>query len=284
MGLKQKETKGKKEVKKSQKKSKTDSNVDIGKDIGRKKVKSKPTSTATEEATVTVTTKKTKIGNFVIKELPTVETDPELQKIADTSNKVEKAAKKKKDSKVSKPDKESYLSVSTPVQDGEVPKVPAFSSPKNRGVVYISHIPHGFYEKQMREFFSQFGSVTNLRLGRSRNTGRSRGYAFVEFKFHEVATIVSESMNNYLMFDKILKCSVVPQEKVSQAMFAGKIKPSRPPGKTRRANVKKLHNSVKDEATTAKRRSRQIERVNSTLNKLKEAGIDYDFQIAELSQ
>ena len=31
MGLKQKETKGKKEVKKSQKKSKTDSNVDIGK-------------------------------------------------------------------------------------------------------------------------------------------------------------------------------------------------------------------------------------------------------------
>ena len=48
--------------------------------------------------------------------------------------------------------------------------------------------------------------------------------------------------------------------------------------------MKKLHNSVKDEATTAKRRSRQIERVNSTLNKLKEAGIDYDFQIAELSQ
>ena len=48
--------------------------------------------------------------------------------------------------------------------------------------------------------------------------------------------------------------------------------------------VKKLHNSVKDEATTAKRRSRQIEKVNSTLKKLKEAGIDYDFQIAEMSQ
>merc|ERR1712133_356798 len=175
-----------------------------------------------------------------------------LQKIAENSNKVEKAAKKKNESKQNKSDKESYLSVSTAAKDGEVPKVPAFSSPKNRGVVYISHIPHGFYEKQMREFFSQFGSVTNLRLGRSRNTGKSRGYAFVEFKFHEVATIVAESMNNYLMFDKILKCSVVPQEKVSQAMFAGKIKASRPPGNPRRAMVKKMHNSVKDEATTAK--------------------------------
>ena len=98
-------------------------------------------------------------------------------------------------------------------------KVPSFSAAKNRGVVYISHIPHGFYEKQMREFFSQFGSVTNLRLGRSKKTGKSCGYAFVEFKYLEVATIVSESMNNYLMFDKILKCSVVPAEKCSPAMF-----------------------------------------------------------------
>jgi len=284
MGLKQKETKGKKEVKK---KSKTDSNVDIGKDIGRKERKTKRAVIESEEVAEKVTTKKTKIGSFVIKDLPDlpkVDTDPELQKIAENSNKVEKAAKKKKESKQNKSDKESYLSVSTAAKDGEVPKVPAFSSPKNRGVVYISHIPHGFYEKQMREFFSQFGSVTNLRLGRSRNTGKSRGYAFVEFKFHEVATIVAESMNNYLMFDKILKCSVVPQEKVSQAMFAGKIKPSRPPGKTRRAMVKKLHNSVKDEATTAKRRSKQIEKVNATMKKLKDAGIDYDFQIAEMSQ
>ena len=27
----------------------------------------------------------------------------------------------------------------------------------------FSHIPHGFYETQMREFFSQFGTITNLR-------------------------------------------------------------------------------------------------------------------------
>merc|ERR1712098_800538 len=143
--------------------------------------------------------------------------------------------------------KESYLSVSSSAKDGQTPKVPSFSAAKNRGVVYISHIPHGFYEKQMREFFSQFGSVTNL------------------------------------MFDKILKCSVVPAEKCSPAMFRNKIKPNRPPGKEKRIKAKKLLNSVQDEASASKRQGRQIEKMNSTLKKLKEAGIDYNFQISELS-
>ena len=68
-------------------------------------------------------------------------------------------------------------------------QVPSFSATKNRGVVYIGHIPHGFYERQMRQFFGQFGAVTNLRLGRSKKTGKSRGFAFVEFKYMEVAKV-----------------------------------------------------------------------------------------------
>eukprot|EP00965_Chrysotila_dentata_P070970 2345471-Pleurochrysis_carterae.AAC.5 len=34
-------------------------------------------------------------------------------------------------------------------------------------VLYLGHIPHGFYEEQMRGFFSQFGTVTRLRLARN---------------------------------------------------------------------------------------------------------------------
>ena len=36
------------------------------------------------------------------------------------------------------------------------------------GVVYVGHIPHGFFEEQMREYFSQFGTVTRLKLSRSK--------------------------------------------------------------------------------------------------------------------
>lgn len=48
-------------------------------------------------------------------------------------------------------------------------------------VVYLGRIPHGFYEDQLRGYFSQFGELRRLRLSRSKKTARSRGYAFLEF-------------------------------------------------------------------------------------------------------
>lgn len=83
---------------------------------------------------------------------------------------------------------------------------------KNRGVVFIKHLPHGFFEEQMRNYFSQFGDVTRLRLVRSRRTGGSKGYAFVEFRFPEVAQVAAETMNNYLMFQKVLKAVYIPPD------------------------------------------------------------------------
>lgn len=38
-----------------------------------------------------------------------------------------------------------------------------------RGIVYLGHIPHGFYEEQMTKYFTQFGKVTRVRVVRSRN-------------------------------------------------------------------------------------------------------------------
>lgn len=107
--------------------------------------------------------------------------------------------------------------------------------------MYIGHLPHGFYEKQLMAFFSQFGTVKHVRVSRSQKVGvwrkkkkaarsgvvhlwallitvlrlglhalqtnRSRGYAFVEFEDEDVAEIARETMDNYLMFDKILKCA-----------------------------------------------------------------------------
>jgi len=258
--------------------AKSDAGKDIGRDIGRSQTKKKvedklvlPASSDEEDVSDEDT------ENAV--ELPTAETDPKLQKMVETSQKAEEESQKKDPVDP----KSSFLSISTPTEDGQTPKVPSYSNEKNRGVIYISHVPHGFYEKQMREFFGQFGTVTNLRLGRSKRTGKSCGFAFVEFKFGEVAKVVSETMNNYLMFDKILKCSMVPKERMSPAIFRGKIRPHKPPGKAARVAAKKLHNSVKMEETVAKRQVRQVKKVNKSLKKLKEAGIEYNFKIAEMS-
>ena len=85
----------------------------------------------------------------------------------------------------------------------------------------IRRIPHGFYEHQMRAYFSQFGDITHLRLSRNRTTGRSKHYAFIEFGSSSVAKIAAETMNNYLMFGHILKCKVIPQEQVHPELWKG---------------------------------------------------------------
>ena len=164
--------------------AKSDAGKDIGRDIGRSQTKKKvedklvlPASSDEEDVSDEDT------ENAV--ELPTAETDPKLQKMVETSQKAEEESQKKDPVDP----KSSFLSISTPTEDGQTPKVPSYSNEKNRGVIYISHVPHGFYEKQMREFFGQFGTVTNLRLGRSKRTGKSCGFAFVEFKFGEVAKV-----------------------------------------------------------------------------------------------
>ena len=89
------------------------------------------------------------------------------------------------------------------------------------GVVYLGRIPHGFYEHEMREYFTQFGEIGRLRLSRSRKNGASRHYAFIEFASAGVAKIVADTMNNYLMFGHILKCKMVAKEQIHEQLWKG---------------------------------------------------------------
>lgn len=34
--------------------------------------------------------------------------------------------------------------------------------------MYIGHIPYGFFEDEMKEYFEQFGTVTKVRVARSK--------------------------------------------------------------------------------------------------------------------
>lgn len=110
-------------------------------------------------------------------------------KIPDVSQAVEKAAKSK--------------------SDGEA------------GVIYIGRIPHGFYEHEMKQYFSQFGTINKLRLSRNKKTGASKHFAFIEFAEATTADIVAKTMNNYLLFGHILKCRTIPKDQVHDDLFKG---------------------------------------------------------------
>lgn len=39
---------------------------------------------------------------------------------------------------------------------------------RNGAIIYVGRIPHGFYEKQMRSYFSQFGKILRIKISRNR--------------------------------------------------------------------------------------------------------------------
>lgn len=90
--------------------------------------------------------------------------------------------------------------------------------------MYIKHLPHGFYEEQLRGYFSQFGAITRLRLARSPKTLGSKGFAFIEFRYPEVAEIAADAMNNYIMFKNIVKSVHIKPEEIKHDYFRSGIK------------------------------------------------------------
>eukprot|EP00094_Tigriopus_californicus_P002174 TCALIF_02097-PA protein Name:"Similar to nifk MKI67 FHA domain-interacting nucleolar phosphoprotein-like (Xenopus tropicalis)" AED:0.24 eAED:0.24 QI:0/-1/0/1/-1/1/1/0/369 len=154
----------------------------------------------------------------------------------------------------------------------------------DRGVVYIHSLPHGFYEKQLYKYMKQFGSVTRIKLVRSPKTGGSCGFAFVEFKYDEVARIVAETMNNYLMFDRLVKCEVLDPKKVKPIMFFNRVKPDKPPGLIARRKDKKVMNQLRTEEQNNRRLKKQLGKLDKVQKRLAELGVTSQMSFEKASK
>jgi len=147
-----------------------------------------------------------------------------------------------------------------------------------RGIILLSHIPHGFFEQEMKQYFSQFGKVTRLRHARSKKTGKSKGYAFIEFEFEEVAKIAAESMDGYLMYERLLKCKVLNSDVNSHKIFANRfMSETNCPKLKARKQVKSAQNKVKSEEEVKEQLKFRLEKLEEQNEKLAEKGIDYEF-------
>jgi nucleolar protein 15 len=170
----------------------------------------------------------------------------------------------------------------------EVGKVPKISkklqkeakseSTGGRGVIYVGRIPFGFFEHEMRQYFTQFGIITRLRMARNKWTGASKHYAFIEFEEKEVAEIVAKTMDNYLLFGHILKCKVVPDEQIHETMWKGA---------NRRFKVRPWSKIIggklaqpRTESAWAEKKTKEARKRASLAEKLKE--LDYEYEAPEL--
>ncbi|KAG9824767.1 RNA-binding domain-containing protein, partial [Aureobasidium melanogenum] len=142
------------------------------------------------------------------------------------------------------------------------------------GVIYIGRLPHGFFEAQMREYFSQFGDITHLRMARNKLTGRSKHYAFIEFGSAAVAEIVAKTMDKYLLFGHLLQVRRIPTEQVHEKLWKGE------GGRFKVMPRNKIEGGMLKRGTTREGWEKRIERENQARNKkaaqLKELGYDFE--------
>lgn len=160
----------------------------------------------------------------------------------------------------------------------------------NSNVIYLGHIPNGFYEVEMRKFFSQFGLVKRLKLFRSAKTNNSKGYAFIEFESSDIASVVSDSMNGYYLSERQLVSNVIPQTKIHDGMF----KPPKRKAKDEAGDseddseadsedgkVKKSNSDVPKELSTIEDLNHYKRSVRNKQKRLKELGIDFEIVTTE---
>ena len=123
----------------------------------------------------------------------------------------------------------------------------------------------------MHSYFSQFGTVTRLRLSRNRRTGKSKHYGWVEFSSKEVAEIVADTMNGYLIHPHRLVCQVVEvDEKVWKG--ANKVFKKVPWVKINRERLEAKRTKERWEDLVKK----DNERIQERAEKIKNLGIDYE--------
>jgi len=162
---------------------------------------------------------------------------------AKAKGKAEGKAEAKAASRKTKARRLEEAQASVDAEDDDEGSAAAAASDEPRGVVYVGHIPDGFFEPQMKKYFSQFGKVTRVRHSRAKKNAASRGYGWVEFAEEAVAKIAQQTMNGYLMFGKKMICEMVPPEKVHPALFKNANKRMVDYSKSRRTKAREAHNN-----------------------------------------
>ena len=61
--------------------------------------------------------------------------------------------------------------------------------------LYVGNLNYQTQEEDLRSLFAQYGDIASLNIVMDRDTGRSRGFGFVEFADDEMARAAESALN-----------------------------------------------------------------------------------------
>ena len=79
--------------------------------------------------------------------------------------------------------------------------------------LYVGNLDYSAKEDDLREMFAQAGTVTSVTLIKDRETGRSKGFAFIEMSSQVEVEKAITMFNGYRMGERELKVNIArPRE------------------------------------------------------------------------
>jgi RNA recognition motif-containing protein len=83
----------------------------------------------------------------------------------------------------------------------------------NQNRLFVGNLSYQTMQDDLQEFFSQAGVVTSVNLMQDKVTGKSRGFAFVEYATAEEASKAVEQFHNKEFQDRALTVNIArPKE------------------------------------------------------------------------
>lgn len=82
--------------------------------------------------------------------------------------------------------------------------------------LYVGNLSFQVQEDDLRSEFTKFGEVVSVKIITDRDTGRSKGFGFVEMATQESADATVETLNGTELQGRAMKVNIAkPQEKKS---------------------------------------------------------------------
>lgn len=83
--------------------------------------------------------------------------------------------------------------------------------------LYVGNLPYSVRENTLRDLFGQYGEVQSVEVATDRETGRARGFAFVDMATDAGAQAAIQNLNGYQMDGRALRVDEARPRETSRA-------------------------------------------------------------------